>query len=136
MNSLILRVASRFLVYLMLAFSVFILLRGHNHPGGGFIAGLIAGSALGLYTMANGTEAVLKFIRLPVMMYLATGLTMSVVSALLSVIFTGQFFKGLWLESSWLTIGTPMLFDAGVFVTVTSAVLSMIFVLESKSKSH
>ncbi|PIQ42736.1 MAG: Na(+)/H(+) antiporter subunit B [Gammaproteobacteria bacterium CG11_big_fil_rev_8_21_14_0_20_46_22] len=135
MNSLILRVASGFLTILMLLFALFILWRGHNNPGGGFIAGLIASAALGLYTMANGVEKAQRLIRWPVFYYLATGITISVVAAV-SPLFLGQpFFTGLWFGASWFSVGTPMLFDIGVFLTVVSAVLMMIFVLESKPES-
>jgi hypothetical protein len=44
MGSLILRTAARFLLPLLLLFSIFVLLRGHDEPGGGFIAGLVARS--------------------------------------------------------------------------------------------
>ena len=53
MNSLILSAATRILVALMLVFSVYMLLRGHNEPGGGFIGGLIAASALAIFGIAS-----------------------------------------------------------------------------------
>ena len=53
--SLILRVAARVLVPLLLLFSLFMLLRGHNLPGGGFVGGLVAASAFVLYVqLAKG----------------------------------------------------------------------------------
>ncbi|HYI68762.1 MAG TPA: MnhB domain-containing protein [Skermanella sp.] len=57
MDSLILRTATRLLLSLMLLFSFFILLRGHNEPGGGFIGGLIAASAFALHSIAFGPRA-------------------------------------------------------------------------------
>jgi hypothetical protein len=57
MNTLIFRTIAPLLTVVMLVFSVFILLRGHNEPGGGFIGGLIAASALAIYGMAAGPEA-------------------------------------------------------------------------------
>ena len=42
MRSLILSTASRFLLSLLLVFSIFVLLRGHSEPGGGFVGGLVA----------------------------------------------------------------------------------------------
>ena len=54
MNSLILRTAVPALVGLMLLFSIYVLLRGHNEPGGGFIGGLIGASAFAIYTIAEG----------------------------------------------------------------------------------
>ena len=41
---------------LLLLFSVFLLLRGHNEPGGGFVGGLVAAAAFALYVIAFGVE--------------------------------------------------------------------------------
>lgn len=54
MNTLIFRTVAPVITSLMLLFSVFVLLRGHNEPGGGFIGGLIAVSALAVYGIAFG----------------------------------------------------------------------------------
>ena len=58
MNTLIFRTVAPDLTALMLLFSVFVLLRGHNEPGGGFIGGLIAASAFAIYGIAFGVPAV------------------------------------------------------------------------------
>ena len=48
MNTLIFRTVAPFLTALMVLFSIFVLLRGHNEPGGGFLGGLIAASAFAI----------------------------------------------------------------------------------------
>jgi len=58
MNTIILRTVAPVVTALTLLFSVFVLLRGHNEPGGGFIGGLIAVSGLAIYGIAFGTGAV------------------------------------------------------------------------------
>lgn len=58
MKSIIFRTVAPFLAGLMMLFSIFVLLRGHNEPGGGFIGGLIAVSALAIYGIAHGVETV------------------------------------------------------------------------------
>jgi len=136
MNSLILRVASRFLVWLMLIFSLYILLRGHNSPGGGFIGGLIAGSALALFVMAHGVEKAKKIIRIPVTGFLAVGLGCSLTSAVAAMFLGKPFFTALWVHMFGMALGTPMLFDFGVYLTVISAVLFMVFALESKPEEE
>ena len=57
MTSLILRTATRFMLPLLLLFSVFLLTRGHNQPGGGFSGGLVAAAAYTLYALAFGVAA-------------------------------------------------------------------------------
>ena len=56
-NSPIFRTAARLLMPLLLLFSVFLLLRGHNEPGGGFVGGLVAAAAFALYAIAFGVQA-------------------------------------------------------------------------------
>ena len=56
-SSLILNTAALAIVPLQLMFSVFLLLRGHDEPGGGFIGGLVAASAFVLYAFAFGASA-------------------------------------------------------------------------------
>ena len=58
MRTLIFRTAAPYLTALMLLFSVFVLLRGHNEPGGGFIGGLIAASAFAIHGIAFGVPTV------------------------------------------------------------------------------
>ena len=58
MRTLIFRTAAPYLTALMLLFSVFVLLRGHNEPGGGFIGGLIAASAFAIHAIAFGVPTV------------------------------------------------------------------------------
>ena len=57
MKPLILPTAARFLLPLLLLFSAFLLLRGHNAPGGGFAAGLVAAAAFALYAIATDVRA-------------------------------------------------------------------------------
>ena len=56
MKTLILKTASNYLLPVLLVFSVFILLRGHYLPGGGFVGGLIAAIAFVLHAFANGLD--------------------------------------------------------------------------------
>ncbi|ODN68872.1 Na(+)/H(+) antiporter subunit B [Methylobrevis pamukkalensis] len=58
MNTVIFRTVAPYLTSLMLLFSVYVLLRGHNDPGGGFIGGLIAASAFAIYGLSSGVDVV------------------------------------------------------------------------------
>ena len=64
MNTVIFRTITPLIVAIMLVFSVYVCLRGHNEPGGGFIGGLIAASAIAILGMATGTEATRRALRL------------------------------------------------------------------------
>ena len=83
MSSLILKTTSGFLLVLLTLFSVFILLRGHNEPGGGFIGGLLVASAFSLYALAHGAGASRRLLRLSPRTLFAVGLALALASALL-----------------------------------------------------
>jgi multicomponent Na+:H+ antiporter subunit B len=95
MNSLILSAATRFLAPLMLAYSLFILLRGHNEPGGGFIGGLIAAVAFALYAKAEGTDAARRALRVdPSMLSLTASASRSARAS--GAGRQGRFLAGVW----------------------------------------
>ena len=136
MNTLIFRTIAPFLTALMLLFSVFILLRGHNEPGGGFIGGLIAASALAIYGIANGVPAVRRAIRFHPLAIAGTGLLMSSVAGLISVFAAVPFMTGLWIYPVILGVEVPlssvMLFDFGVYFVVLGAITAIALTLEER----
>ena len=80
MNTIVLRTASNYLLPLLLLFSIFILLRGHNLPGGGFIGGLIAAIAFVLHAFANGLNRTKKLIKVHPGFIMPFGLAVSFLS--------------------------------------------------------
>ncbi len=130
MRSLILTTATKYLLPLMLLFSVFILLRGHNHPGGGFIGGLVASTAFALYGFAFGITAARKVLRVEPLKLIGFGLLMVAVSGILPPIVNGQaYMTSIWGHTVYPAIGklgTPLLFDTGVYVAVIGVTLLII----------
>lgn len=132
MTSIILKSASRYLIPILLVFSFFLLLRGHNEPGGGFVGGLVAASAYALYAIANGVESSKRLLRLNPLMLIAVGLAVALVSGFIGMINNGIFMTGVWLDSKIPVIGklgTPLLFDIGVYILVLGISLKIIFSL-------
>jgi multicomponent Na+:H+ antiporter subunit A len=131
-NSPIFRTAARLLMPLLLLFSVFLLLRGHNQPGGGFVGGLVAAAAFALFAIAFGTQRARQALLVSPLTLLGAGLLIALVSGLPAV-FRGQpFLTALWSSGPW-TLGTPVVFDIGVFLVVTGVALMMIFSLAEES---
>ncbi len=134
MNSLIFRTVAPFLTAVMLAFSIFVLLRGHNEPGGGFIGGLIAASALAIYGMALGPEVARKALRVHPLVIAAAGLLLAILSGVISLVHGVPFLTGIWAELHFgrdvVWISTPALFDFGVYLVVVGAVATMVLGLE------
>ena len=136
MNTVIFRTIAPFITALMLLFSVFILLRGHNEPGGGFIGGLIAASALAIYGIAFGVEAVRRAICFHPLAIAGFGLLLSCLAGLISVLFAVPFMTGLWVYPVLAGVEVPlssvMLFDLGVYFVVLGAVASIALALEER----
>ena len=135
MNSLILRTAVRFLMPLLLLFSVFLLVRGHNQSGGGFAGGLVAAAAFALFSLAYNAVEARRVLRVPPALLIASGLLIAVTSGLISLLAGRPFLTGLWSYVfipgiGRLEIGTPVLFDIGVYLLVFGITLTMVFSLE------
>jgi multicomponent Na+:H+ antiporter subunit B len=138
MNSLILRIAARYLTPLLMLFSLFILYRGHNAPGGGFIGGLLAAAALALYAIANNAESASRKLRINPRSLIATGLLIALLSGLFSIFLGDPFLTGQWIFPELpivgqLPLGTPLLFDIGVYLVVIGVMLLIVFELARSS---
>lgn len=136
MRSLILSTAARTVTPLLLVFSVFAFLRGHNEPGGGFIGGLIAAAGLGLIALADGPERMLQVLRVPPRTLLAMGLLAALASTLFGLPAGDALLTGVWVSVPTpfgdAKLGTPLLFDLGVYLVVVGAVLTFIATLSEE----
>lgn len=125
-RSILLATAARYLMPLMLIFSVFLLLRGHNEIGGGFVGGLVAASALMLYGIAISPAALRTLLPVEPRLLIGLGLLAALTGGLLPVLTGRPFLTGLWLKMPLPVIGkvgTPLLFDTGVYFVVVGVVL-------------
>lgn len=134
MYSLILRTIGRLVITIMLLFSIFLLLRGHNEPGGGFVGGLVAASAYILYAIADGPANARQALHFDPRTLIAIGLAIAAGSGVLSLLAGLPFLTALWgevrlPELAPFALGTPLLFDAGVYVTVLGVTTTIILVL-------
>ena len=133
MISLILTVATRYMLPLLLLLAVYLLLHGHNVPGGGFVGGLVASAAFSLYTLANGAAAARKILVVDPRSLMGTGLLVLLGSGVWGLFQEKPFLTGLWTTIKVPVlgkVGTPFLFDCGVFLVVIGITLTFIFSLE------
>lgn len=135
MPSLILRAATRLLVGLILTFAVYLLLRGHNAPGGGFAGALVAGTGFALFAIAEGPAVVRRALRIAPQKIAMAGLGLAIGSGLAAPLTGRPFLTGIWWiwqkgRVGELAIGTPLLFDVGVFFAVLGTILTLILALE------
>jgi multicomponent Na+:H+ antiporter subunit B len=132
-RSLILTAATRFLMPLLLLFAVFLLLRGHNSPGGGFVGGLVVAAAYVLYSMARGIAAARRALPVDTSSLLSGGLAVALTSGLPAVLLGRNYLTASWTQirigDAAVDVGTPLLFDIGVFLAVIGVVLTIVFAL-------
>jgi len=131
-RSILLSFAARYLMPLMLVFSVFLLIRGHNEVGGGFVGGLVATSALMLYGIALSPAALRKLLPVEPHLLVSIGLLSALLSGAIPILAGKPFMTGLWLKSSIPVIGkvgTPLLFDTGVYLVVIGVVVWILITL-------
>ena len=128
MSSLILRTATRVLMPLLLLYGIFLLLRGHNAPGGGFAGGLVVAAAYALHSFAFGGAATRDALLVDPSRLIGAGLLLALGCGALPAFFGREFLTTLWLSPN-VGIGTPLLFDLGVFLVVIGVVLTMTFTL-------
>lgn len=134
--SLVLQTGARLLLAVLVLASAFMLWRGHNEPGGGFIGGLFAASAVVLYLLAFRRAAAERLLRVSPRLGLPVGLAIAVGSGLVGVVLAGMpFLTGQWMSVGGLKLGTPLLFDVGVFLVVVGFVLTIVLALERAGDS-
>ncbi|HZF75258.1 MAG TPA: MnhB domain-containing protein [Acetobacteraceae bacterium] len=131
--SLILRVSAPLLLWVPMVVSFYLLVRGHNAPGGGFVGGLVASAGLVFFAISRGQTAALRLMRLPPAAWCGAGLLVAAGSGLLA-----------WLDPSagylthrwWfldlpvkLPLNTAFVFDVGVYLVVIGTVTALVFAL-------
>lgn len=132
MKSLIFKTASTYLLPLLLLFSIFILLRGHYLPGGGFVGGLMAAIAFLIHSFAFGLKETQRIIKINPGYLMPIGLVFAVGAAIAPFIFGAPILKGLWFDEPFRFIGmvgSALFFDIGVYLVVIGSTLTIMFSL-------
>lgn len=137
MRSLILRTATRFLKPLLLLFSIFVLLKGHNEPGGGFVGGLLAAAAFVLHAIAYDVSSTRRLLRVDPHMLIGVGLLTALASGIWSLPMRRPFMTGHWVkfevfEIGTIDLGTPLFFDIGVYLVVLGSSLMILLSLSEE----
>ena len=134
MVSLILQTATRYLQPLLLLFSLFLLAVGHNEPGGGFVGGLVASAAFSLQAIAYDVESARRSLWVDTRMLIGAGLLLALLSGSSRLAEGRPFMTGKWFSiplpgDVTFTMGTPLIFDTGVYLVVVGATLTVLFAM-------
>ena len=127
MNWIPLRIVSRPVTLLLMSMAVLVLLRGHNEPGGGFIAGLLAALAIVVHALTFGAVAARRLRRVSPSWLVGVGLIVAAGSGVPALMLGEPFMSGQWWGEllNIGKVGTVLLFDVGVCLVVLGAVLGM-----------
>jgi multicomponent Na+:H+ antiporter subunit B len=132
MRSPILQTAAKYLLPILLLFSVFLLLRGHYHPGGGFVGGLVASIAFVLHSFAYGTDNTMKLLWYKPLTLIPIGLIVASAAMFAPVLLGLPAMTGLWFDQPIPVIGmigSALFFDLGVYLVVIGVVLTILFTI-------
>ena len=124
-RSPLLQAAARPLYWLLLLAAVWVLLRGHNAPGGGFIGGLLAVAASSLLASVCGVVQARRWQFVDPVYLAVGGVLLAVVSGLFGTLFGHPFLTHLWAGG----LSTVLLFDLGVFLAVWGALTGYVYPL-------
>lgn len=138
--SIPLQITARVLAPVMIGLSLIVLYRGHHLPGGGFIGGLLGASGFGLLLLGCGVADARAALRVRPVTLLVVGLAFAMGSGLIGMVRSGlEVMAAEWLPSFYLPVlgavhlGTPILFDIGVYLVVVGFTLMCLFALVETS---
>lgn len=127
-RSLILDVSAPIVTASTLVLSIYLLVAGHNQPGGGFIGGLVGGAAIALAYVGGGLKQVRELLRVRPWTVIGTGLIFAALAAIVPMLVGGAV-----LEQDFVTLHPPVLgdikltsalfFDTAVYAVVVGTVL-------------
>jgi len=129
-----------FLFFLINVLALYLLLRGHNLPGGGFIAGLASAISLVLLSMGVGLQAMHTLMRFDPARLAVFGLLISALTGASPMLFGDVFLAHHHVSLKnvpligYLHIGTPLLFDLGVYLVVVGITCKIIFTLAKSTQ--
>ncbi|TYL51494.1 Na+/H+ antiporter subunit A [Nocardioides sp. BGMRC 2183] len=141
LRSIIFEVVTRLIFHTIILYSVYLLFAGHNHVGGGFAAGMVAGLALVVRYLAGGRYELDEAAPIDAGILMGTGLFVAAATALAPLAFGGTVLQSAEITFHLGPLGEPHLvtslfFDIGVYLIVTGLLLDLLRTLGSRIDRH
>lgn len=133
-NSVFVRTVTRVLGPVIVLMSVVLLLRGHQEPGGGFIAALVGGAGFALLYLAAPSESAAR-IRWPYLVLIGSGIVVGTGTGFLGLS-EGSFLTPLHLDVFGMKLTTALVFDVGVYLAVIGIVLTAFNLLGRRHRTE
>jgi multicomponent Na+:H+ antiporter subunit A len=130
-TSLILQTGTRAVFHTIMLLSVYLLIAGHNAPGGGFIGGLIGGAAMVLVYLSSGADGLRRAVRASPVRVLGAGVLLAVATGMVAVLLGAEFLTSGDVDVAVpligeLHLGSVLVFDIGVYLVVVGLVLQVL----------
>ncbi len=130
-NDIILQTVTKIVSFIILMFALHIFFAGHNHPGGGFVGGLLTSGAIVLLLLAYDIKTVTNSLPIDFKIVVAVGLLFAVGTGLGSFLFDVPFLTHAFGELTIPILGelhlnTAVLFDIGVYLAVVGSTMTII----------
>lgn len=128
MRTIILQTAIKVLLPVFFVYSLYLLFRGHDSPGGGFIGALVISIALIFHMIAFGVTLTIEKYRINTMWFTAIGLLLVFLGGVGPMIFGDGFFHAMWSKLKIPMVGTlssVLLFDIGVYIGVIGSIMKI-----------
>lgn len=132
MNNVFLNISLRILSPLIFVSSIYVLLKGHNEPGGGFIGGLLAALSWTLVKIGSKPKFMDKEVFKENFYIMGIGLAIALLSGLYAALFNQELFSAFWGPGIYIPmlgvvkISTVLFFDLGVYIVVLFASIKML----------
>lgn len=139
MRSLVLATVARGVLPVTALFALYLLLRGHDEPGGGFIAGLVTAAAIVLQGIAFGVEDTRRLVAPVVRPAIGAGLTIATLTGFVALFYGDPFMThyhtklGLVGRRGYLHLNTALFFDIGVYLAVVGVAATLLGVFVTAS---
>lgn len=130
-RSIIFEVVTRLIFHSIILVSLYLLIAGHNLPGGGFAGGLLAGIAFAIRYLAGGRYELEQSVHMPAGVILGSGLAVAAIAGLVPLFFGGEVFQAYDVEVLLPLFGqvhfaSAVLFDIGVYLVVIGLILDVL----------
>lgn len=138
MTTPILETGTRAVFHTILLFSLYMLFAGHNAPGGGFIGGLIAASAIVLRATAQGPDDIRRLVPVDAEALLGLGALFAAGTGVAGYLINGSFLGSAYVEYDLPLLGhikivSVLFFDLGVYLIVLGLGLALVRTLGSEA---
>ncbi|MCT1903836.1 Na(+)/H(+) antiporter subunit B [Oceanobacillus sojae] len=138
-NNMMLQTLARLIILIILSFSIYLLLAGHNSPGGGFVGGLMTASAILILYLSFDLKSIQKAIKFDYIKIIGIGLLFASLTGVVSMLFGFPFLKQFFDYFTLPILGeveltTAMVFDLGVYFVVLASALTIILTIAEDDK--